>query len=87
MNKKPLPTIGVDKYTFFKVNEDSVSGTEYGEAYNLKGTVKLHRPTAAAVMFLMRTTVRMRRQAISKNWDTILQMPIFRRRLTQCGVD
>ena len=37
MNKKPLPTIGVDKYTFFKVNEDSVSGTEYGEAYNLKG--------------------------------------------------
>ena len=27
MNKKPLPTIGVDKYTFFKVNEDSVSGT------------------------------------------------------------
>ena len=87
MNKKPLPTIGVDKYTFFKVNEDSVSGTEYGEAYNLKERLKLHRPTAAAVMFLMRTTVRMRRQAISKNWDTILQMPIFRRRLTQCGVD
>lgn len=86
MNKKPLPTIGVDKYTFFKVNEDSVSGTEYGEAYNLKGTVEI-APTAAAVMFLMRTTVHMRRQAISKNWDTILQMPIFRRRLTQCGVD
>lgn len=41
MNKKPLPTIGVDKYTFFKVNEDSVSGTEYGEAYNLKGTVEI----------------------------------------------
>ena len=39
MNKKPLPTIGVDKYTFFKVNEDSVCGTVYGEAYNLKGTV------------------------------------------------
>ena len=28
--RKPLPTIGVDKYTFFNVNEDSVSGTEYG---------------------------------------------------------
>ena len=39
--RKPLPTIGVDKYTFFKVNEDSVSGTEYGEAYNLKGTVEI----------------------------------------------
>ena len=67
MNKKPLPTIGVDKYTFFKVNEDSVSGTEYGEAYNLKGTVEI----APAVMFLTRTMVHMRRQAISKNWDTI----------------
>ena len=56
MNKKPLPTIGVDKYTFFKVNEERL---------------KLHRQTAAAVMFLTRTMVHMRRQAISKNWDTI----------------
>lgn len=71
MNKKPLPTIGVDKYTFFKVNEDSVSETEYGEAYNLKGTVEIAPTDSGGSDVLTRTTVHMRRQAISKNWDTI----------------
>lgn len=56
---------------FFKVNEDSVSGTEYGEAYNLKGTVEIAPTDSGGSDVLMRTTVRMRRQAISKNWDTI----------------
>ena len=32
MNKKPLPTIGVDKYTFFKVLSDDETGTTYDEA-------------------------------------------------------
>ena len=55
MNKKPLPTIGVDKYTFFKVNEDSVSGTEYGEAYNLKGTVEIAPTHQRAQHMVIRT--------------------------------
>ncbi len=41
MNKRPLPTIGVDKYTFFKVLSDDESGTTYGDAYSLKGTVQI----------------------------------------------
>ena len=41
MIKKPLPTIGVDKYTFFNVISDTLEGAEYGEAYNLKGTVEI----------------------------------------------
>ena len=69
MNKKPLPTIGVDKYTFFKVNEDSVSETEYGEAYNLKGTVEI-APTDSGGSEVFDAD-NMRHQAISKNWDTI----------------
>lgn len=40
-NRKPLPTIGVDKYTFFKVTEDISTGTKYDEAYNLKGLVEI----------------------------------------------
>lgn len=40
-NKKPLPTIGVDRYTFFNVISDTAEGTEYGEAYALKGTVEI----------------------------------------------
>ena len=39
--KKPLPTIGVDKYTFFPVTSDGAEGTVYGEAYALKGTVEI----------------------------------------------
>ncbi|MCD8391213.1 MAG: hypothetical protein LUD03_05195 [Firmicutes bacterium] len=38
---KPLPTIGVDKYTFFKVLSDSEDGTEYDSAYSLPGTVEI----------------------------------------------
>ena len=87
MNKKPLPTIGVDKYTFFKVNEDSVSGTEYGEAYNLKGTVEIAPTDSGGSDVFDADNGAYEASAISKNWDTILQMPIFRRRLTQCGVD
>lgn len=45
-NTKPLPTIGVDKYTFFKVLTDTATGTTYGEAYPLLGTVEI-APTDA----------------------------------------
>lgn len=41
MGNKPLPTIGVDRYTFFNVVSDTETGTEYGEAYALKGTVEI----------------------------------------------
>lgn len=41
MMKKPLPTIGVDKYTFFNVVSDTSEGVVYGEAYSLKGTVEI----------------------------------------------
>lgn len=40
-NRKPLPTIGVDKYTFFPLTEDTAEGATYGEAYSLKGTVEI----------------------------------------------
>ena len=40
-NKKPLPTIGVDKYTFFKVLTDTDEGTTYDTPYSLKGTVEI----------------------------------------------
>lgn len=43
---KPLPTIGVDKYTFFKVTSDSETGTVYGDVYSLPGTVEI-APTDA----------------------------------------
>ena len=46
MIKKPLPTIGVDKYTFFALMSDTESGAQYGDAYNLKGTVEI-APTDA----------------------------------------
>lgn len=39
--RKPRPTIGVDRYTFFPVTEDTSTGTVYGEAYHLKGTVEI----------------------------------------------
>lgn len=44
--KKPLPTIGVDKYTFFNVVSDGADGTVYGEGVNLKGLVEI-APTDA----------------------------------------
>lgn len=44
--KKPLPTIGVDKYTFFNVVSDDESGTVYGDGINLKGIVEI-APTDA----------------------------------------
>lgn len=40
-NRKPRPTIGVDRYTFFKVTEDSAENTIYDTAYELKGTVEI----------------------------------------------
>lgn len=46
MTKKPLPTIGVDKYTFFKVLTDTAEGASYDTPYNLKGTVEIS-PTDA----------------------------------------
>lgn len=40
-NRKPLPTIGVDKYTFFKLTSDTTDGAEYDTAYSLRGTVEI----------------------------------------------
>lgn len=39
--KRPLPTIGVDRYTFFKVLSDDTKETQYDEAYELLGTVEI----------------------------------------------
>lgn len=39
--KKPLPTIGVDKYTFFAVTSDDTEGLKYGKAYEVPGTVEI----------------------------------------------
>ncbi|MCC8169723.1 MAG: hypothetical protein LIO59_05085 [Oscillospiraceae bacterium] len=44
--KKPLPTIGVDRYTFFNIVSDDENGAEYGEGVNLKGIVEI-APTDA----------------------------------------
>ena len=46
IKKKPLPTIGVDRYTFFNVVSDTEGGTEYGAAQHLRGTVEI-TPTDA----------------------------------------
>lgn len=46
MNRKPLPTIGVDKYTFFKVESDTAEGVTYGAPFSLKGVVEIS-PTDA----------------------------------------
>ncbi len=46
MMKKPLPTIGVDKYTFFNLVSDDKNGAVYGEGINLKGIVEI-APTDA----------------------------------------
>lgn len=45
-NKKPLPTIGVDRYTFFKLMTDAAEGATYDTAYPLRGTVEI-APTDA----------------------------------------
>lgn len=41
MIKKPLPTIGVDKYTFFNMLTDTAEGATYGDAVSLKGIVEI----------------------------------------------
>lgn len=46
MIKKPLPTIGVDKYTFFNMLTDTSEGATYGTAVSLKGIVEI-APTDA----------------------------------------
>lgn len=40
-NRKPLPTIGVKRYTFFKVKSDDAKGLTYEAPYALKGTVQI----------------------------------------------
>lgn len=44
--KKPLPTIGVDKYTFFKLVSDTAEGVSYAKPVSLAGTVQIS-PTDA----------------------------------------
>lgn len=39
--KKPLPTIGVDKYTVFKMKEDTQNETTYDAAVEIPGTVEI----------------------------------------------
>ena len=39
--KRPLPTIGVDKYTFFPLTADTAEALTYGEAITLQGTVEI----------------------------------------------
>lgn len=41
MNNKPLPTIGVDKYTFFKIEVDDERETAYGDPVSLRGVVEI----------------------------------------------
>lgn len=41
MSKRPLPTIGVDKYTFFELISDTAEGVAYGAAVALPGTVQI----------------------------------------------
>ena len=45
-NRKPLPSIGVDRYTFFNVISDDAEGVKYGVPYALEGTVQI-TPTDA----------------------------------------
>lgn len=39
--KKPSTTIGVDRYTFFELEEDTASGITYKAGYTLPGTVQI----------------------------------------------
>ena len=50
--RKPLPTIGVDKYTFFAVLTDTSEGATYGDPYNLSGTVVIAPTDAGGTMRL-----------------------------------
>jgi phi13 family phage major tail protein len=47
MSKRPLPTIGVDKYTFFELISDTAEGVAYGAAVSVPGTVQIS-PTDSA---------------------------------------
>lgn len=38
---QPMPTIGVDKYTFFEITADGASGITYGAPASLPGTVEI----------------------------------------------
>ncbi len=38
---KPVPRIGVDKYTLFQVMTDTAEGATYGEAISIPGTVEI----------------------------------------------
>lgn len=40
-NKKPLPTIGVDRYVFFPMTSDTAEGAVYEAAKELPGTVEI----------------------------------------------
>ncbi len=40
-NKRPLPTIGVSKYTYFPITDDGEDGTTYGAAVSLPGTTEI----------------------------------------------
>lgn len=44
--KRPLPTVGVDKYTFFPLTADTAEALTYGDAVSLPGTVEI-APTDA----------------------------------------
>ncbi|MCI8521188.1 MAG: hypothetical protein HFE51_10440 [Clostridia bacterium] len=39
--KKPSTTIGVDRYTFFELEEDTATGITYKTGYTLPGTVQI----------------------------------------------
>ena len=39
--KKPMPRVGVDKYTIFEVKTDTAEGTTYGDAVTIPGTVEI----------------------------------------------
>lgn len=63
MTKKPLPTIGVDKYTFFEVESDTASGIVYGDPVHLKGLVEISPTDAGGSDILTPITVRTRPRA------------------------
>lgn len=65
--RKPLPTIGVDKYTFFAVLTDTSEGATYGDPYNLRGTVEIAPTDAGGSDVLTPITVRMKHQTTLKN--------------------
>lgn len=85
--RKPLPTIGVDKYTFFAVLTDTSEGATYGDPYNLRGTVEI-APTDAggSDVFDADNGAYETSNYIEKLGHDITNA-IFRRKLIQCGVD